>query len=333
MNGDILITGASGFIGREAVRAARAQGSLVYAMVRRAASIPQEWQADKTIIPVVCDLARDDIDLPNVKTVLHTAAALTGDEATHLRDTDSATRALIAAIEAQSNPPHLVLLSSIAVYDTLSLPENATLDEATNIEPDPAGRDAYCRAKLAQEAIALMAAEAGGFALTILRAGAVFGPGRLWNGHIGVGIGPLLLRFGGGGQVPVCSVAHCAAALVSAANLPPDTGAIDIVNVLDDDLPDRARFVKALQGAGCPKWVLPLPWQMLDILAKALALVPVLRSRLPGLLRSPIIHARLKPLKYSTERLHEKYSLKSKLGFEAAMHRALDAQSQHPRGD
>jgi len=318
----VLVTGAGGFIGRHIVQAARARGYDVRAVVRHKDGILEGWTVDNAITPVVCDLSNDAPNLDGVDCVIHAAASMAGDDAIQARTTIAATETLLGRILAQDSPPHLVLVSSISVYDTLPLPVGGVMDEDCALESDPEGRDAYCRAKLAQEAMVQDAVKAGNLAVTILRPGAIYGQGRVWNDHIGVGFGPVLVRFGRRGQVPVCAVTHCADAIVRAVDNAPETGAVDVVNVLDDDLPDRARFVRILRSGGWPKFVVPLPWLGLDGLA--VMLEPVFGARLPGLLRRRVLHARLKPLTYSNEKLREQYGLDSPDWFETEMLRALD---------
>ncbi len=68
----ILVTGATGTVGRPLVRALRARGAAVRALVRDAGAVPAEW--DDGVEPVVADL--DDAGSP--------AAAAEGIEAVHL---------------------------------------------------------------------------------------------------------------------------------------------------------------------------------------------------------------------------------------------------------
>ncbi len=311
----IMITGAAGFVGKHTVEAARSRGHKVCAVVRRAKSIPQSWRDDAGITPMICDLGTNPAGLglamENVDTVIHIAASLTGDDATQMQDTIAATKTVLAGISEQSHPVHLVLASTMSVYDTMSINAGRTVDERTKIEPNPAKRDAYCRAKLAQEA---MCRDAVSPDLSILRIGAVFGKGRIWNSHLGMAIGPILLRLGGRGELPICYVKHCAKALVLAAQNP-----AVVVNVVDDNLPDRTEFIAALKKNGWPKFVIPLPWKILDVLASIIGLLPITP---PGLLRKPVLHARMKPLKYSNKNLREQLGWTSDYSFEQAMHEA-----------
>ena len=153
-----------------------------------------------------------------VDAVIHAAAAMSGDEARMQRDTVTATEKTMQAV-AKAKVARVVLVSSLSVYGTGALRAGALVDEDTPLERCPALRDAYCRAKLAQEIAALDGARASGTDLCILRAGAVWGPGRLWNAHLGLALGPVLLRLGKDGQIPLIHVETCAEALVRAAEI------------------------------------------------------------------------------------------------------------------
>jgi nucleoside-diphosphate-sugar epimerase len=267
---------------------------------------------------------------------------MSGDDGYHAHNTLRPAEILLtAAANRAGSPPRLVMVSSIAVYNAAALAEGATLDETTPLEANPDARDAYCRSKLALEALTLWAADAHNLKVRIMRPGAVFGPGRLWNGHIGQALGPLVVQMEKRGQVPVSFVNHCAEALVLAAERPvehddrtgpPAGGRVEIINVLDDDLPDRARYMEALRGSGWPRFVVPGSWRPLAGLADMLSYLgeraPVVKSKLPGLLRPAIIHSRMKPLAYSNARLHDRLGWQSGLSFEEAMRRSYTGKHE-----
>ena len=268
---NILVTGAAGFVGSAALAEALARGHAARGLVRAQA-----------------DLATDDLSqvLAGVDVVIHCAAALHGDDATQARDTGLATQRLIAAMSHQSARPKLVLVSSMNVYAG-DLPPGTLIDETTPTEPAPALRDAYTRAKLGQEA----AVAASGLTCCILRVGAVWGPGHVWNAHLGVPLGPVLIRIGATGELPLAHVRNVALALVIAA----ETGT-GIINVVDDNRPSPKDYVAALRRDGWPKLVVPLPWRLFDLLCG----LP-----LPGgLFRRPTLRARMMPRRYTNARLH-----------------------------
>ncbi|VVT03389.1 Oxidoreductase, Gfo/Idh/MocA family protein [Roseovarius sp. EC-HK134] len=267
---NLIVTGAGGFLGRAVMAEARARGHAVRGLTR----------AD-------VDLATDDLGgfFEDVDCVIHLAGALSGDWAVQTSDTLNATRRLIAAMQAQPLPPRLVLSSSIAVYSADAM---GVVTEATPLEDHPEQRDAYARAKLAQEAML----RESSLRHTILRPGAILGPGRVMNAHLGPGIGSALILMEQGGEVPVVSLADCARAFALAAEAPGEGRAL---NILGADLPTRARYVAALRRTGWPRHVVPLNWRL--ILPLAWLLSP-LGARLPGLLRPAVLRARMRPLRY-----------------------------------
>lgn len=267
---NLLVTGAGGFLGRAVVAEARAQGHAVRGVTR----------AD-------VDLVTGDLSglLDGIECVIHLAGALSGDCAVQARDTLTATRRLIAAMQAQPLPPRLVLASSIAVY---SADASGVVTEATPIEARPERRDAYARAKLAQEGMLRVS----GLRHTILRPGVILGPGRLMTAHLGPGMGGTLILMERGGEVPIVSLNDCARAFVLAAETPGEGRAL---NILGADRPTRARYVAALRRTGWPRHVLPLNWRLLAPLAWLL--LP-LGARVPGLLRPAVLRARMRPLRY-----------------------------------
>jgi nucleoside-diphosphate-sugar epimerase len=182
-------------------------------------------------------------------------------------------------------PPRVVLASSIAVYDADA---SGVVTEATPLEAAPARRDAYARAKIAQEGML----RDSGLRHTILRPGAIIGPGRVWNPHLGPVIGGVLMLMERHGEVPLVSLTDCARAFVLAAEMPGEGRAL---NILGRDRPTRARFVATLRQAGWPRHVLRLNWRLL--LPLAWCLVP-LGDRVPGLLRPAVLRARMRPVRY-----------------------------------
>ncbi|SMY06879.1 NAD-dependent epimerase/dehydratase family protein [Flavimaricola marinus] len=304
---NLLVTGAGGFLGQAVVTAAMARGHWVRAIVRRETTLADGAVAE------ICDLGRDAIDLTGIDAVIHCAAALSGDDAAQERDTVAPTRALVAAIAGMDRPPRLVLTSSLSVYEYRSLASGSTLTEHAALETDADSRDAYTRAKLAQEAVAQEALTD----LWLIRAGLIYGPGRVWNAHLGVGIGPMLVRIGGTGELPLIHLTDCAEAMVLAAETP--IGEPRPLNLIGDDLPDRSRFITAFRSSGWPKVVVPLPWQILDAVRRLLRPFP----GLPGLLRPASLRARMMPLRYVNDAAKSALGWKPQIPFDAGIAAAL----------
>ncbi|TCL00737.1 nucleoside-diphosphate-sugar epimerase [Shimia isoporae] len=312
----IAVTGATGFIGRRTVEAARIAGLELRVFARRAEAVPAHWRQDAGIDITVLDLASTEnlADyLDGVQSVIHCAAAMAGD---HESDTLDATQTLIEAV-VKAEVPHVVLAASLSVYDVTSLSDGDTLSELckTGVK----GRDVYAAAKYEQEDMLHAASVLYGFALTTLRLGAVWGPTRLFNAHIGPAVGPVLFSIDGGGKLPLCDVELAAECLVKASQ---SANGAETINVIDDDQPSRRRFTNAFRAIGWPAVVLPLPLSLMRLIARVTPNTPAV----PGLLRRPVLEARHKPLHYSNELMHKRLGPVTNLPFEIAMQNAIEKE-------
>jgi hypothetical protein len=119
------------------------------------------------------------------------------------------------------------------------------------------------------------------------------------------------------GQLPICHISTCAEALIKAAEHP----ATGPINVLDEDLPWRDRYLNCLKGR--PALTLPLNWQLVMPIARLLAALG-LDAHLPGLLRPKVLRARFLPLHYDNSRMRNVLDIRQSHGFEALMHEAQE---------
>jgi nucleoside-diphosphate-sugar epimerase len=160
----ILVTGASGFVGRHIVGQLTDGGYSVRALVRR---------TPRQAFPPSVELAIGDLSQPEsyasalegLSAVVH--AALTD----NLSDEPRATAALFDR-GARAGIRKFVHLSSIAVYGN---PPSGDITEET--APIPSS-DAYSRTKLAIEEA--LEATSTGVEIAVLRLGCVYGPGGGW---------------------------------------------------------------------------------------------------------------------------------------------------------
>jgi len=318
----VLITGAAGGLGRAVAAEARRRGWRVRAMVRGAP--PAAWRDDPGVEIVAVDLAapeaRAALDgaLVGARAVVHAAGRLSGGDAQHARDTVGPTKTLLAALAALKAPPALALISSLSVYGYAAMPTWAALDETTPLEPDPQLRDAYARAKLAQERLAMRAAQEDGLTVRALRVGALVAPERLGAARLGFSLGPALLIVGGSTPIPAIATTDCAAAVMAAVETPPGRsdlpvfsgGGFEAINLVAPDPPDQAALAQVLRRAGRVRLVLRLPARPLRLAAQAFALVgaflPGLARRLPTPLRLEAFDARFKPLRFPAARMEDR---------------------------
>ncbi len=179
MNGCVLVTGASGFIGRAlAPRLVRAG----YA-VRAAARRPQDLAASPGLTPVLLpDLAAHDIAweplLAGVTHIVHLAglahATARLPEAAYMAVNAHATESLAAAAR-RLGIARLLLVSSVRA-------QIGTVSDRIITESDvPVPTDAYGRSKLAAERMMQVALAGGGTEGVVLRPVLVYGPGVKGN--------------------------------------------------------------------------------------------------------------------------------------------------------
>ena len=129
----VLITGASGFIGRATVAAALKAGLEVIAVQRTA----KESGTDvtyvstdltvRTAIPTLVDA------LAGCDAVIHLTAAMSGDPMDHKRLTLGGTEHVIDAMK-QAGTRHLTLASSITVFDVSNVAVGGTLTDDCPLE-------------------------------------------------------------------------------------------------------------------------------------------------------------------------------------------------------
>lgn len=297
----VLVTGASGFLGRAVVRKALDAGHTVLAMVRPASD--PEFADSARLTIVRGDLRQRGNWCPRVaeaEVVIHCAAAPTGDLAEQFAGTVLATENLLACLPAGLS--RFVHISSFSVYDFASLRSGATLDENSPIEPRPEARDAYTWTKLLQERMVRDHCDRSGLPLVVIRPGAIYGPGKDWDFGRALALGKLDLVFAPLARSRFTFVDNCADAIVAAATVPEAAG--KTFNIVDDDLPSNAGYHRACRRAGAPAGAaLPVPWAVVAAAGWLVRLVNRTfcggRARLPEFLDYRRQQARWKPLRYS----------------------------------
>lgn len=306
----IFVTGATGFVGRYVVAAALGRGHQVRAVVRPSSS-------GSDLGPLLdhpgLELARVDLRSPaglvdaldDVETVIHLAAAKSGDFYTQFAGTVAATENLLAAM-VEAGRHQLVAVSTFSVYDYHALSDGTTLTEATPIALDPARLDEYARTKLLQEELYRQFAADPAHRTVILRPGMIYGRDYLWHDLLGAGLGPRYLRVGSRATLPMLYVENCAEAMILAAEGLADPAAGldgETINLVDDDLPTQGRYVELVSAVMEPPPSLLVPWSAMrlaaGVLDKANDVLLGGRAKFPGIVVPDRLHARFKPLSYT----------------------------------
>jgi len=271
----ILVTGASGFLGRAVVerlcahKIARVRcfvrpRSNRYRLEQLQREHPDcriEYFAGNLTSPADCRGA-----LEGITTVFHLAAQMKGAPASIFLNTVVASNRLIEAM-LETGTRRTVLVSSVAVYGPMHGPPTATLDEATPIERCAQMRDVYSQAKLWQESLFRRFWGDSGHELVVLRPGVIYGEGgQEFSPRVGLKIGNWLWRFGRNNVLPLTYVRNCAEAVVVAGL---ELGATGCYNVVDDDLPTVTEYLNQYR-----RWVgsirsIWIPWWLTRCLSRA----------------------------------------------------------------
>jgi nucleoside-diphosphate-sugar epimerase len=319
----ILITGANGFVGQACVQEARARGLEVVAVYRSAPL--RAWVLDEGILPQQADLsdassvAKLGEALHGVQSVIHAAAHL-GDSAVALHeDTITGTKTLLHAMEGSA--AHLVLVSSISVYDNSQIPMGSSLTEDSPLIPGNAGEWGYGAAKRAQEDLCRGAPHP----LWILRPGAIYGPGRSWHALLGVLTKGVQCTASSEGELPIAEVGNVAQALVSAALRTPE--GCEVLNVFDDARPTRSEYVAQHRRlAGWPRVAINLPLRLWYGVAYLLS---PFGPRLPQLFQRRGLDQRVKALRHPNTALRMRLGGEDRGTFAVQLKQAIEGGHGH----
>lgn len=327
----ILVTGATGFVGRYTVAAALARGHRVAAVLRPASSgrelgaLLDHPGVEAVRVDLRSRAALVDA-LRGADSVIHLAAAKSGDFYTQFAGTVVATENLLWAMD-EAGMGQLVAVSTFSVYDYKALPGGSLLTETTPIDADPVKRDEYARTKLLQEE--LYRSFGAGHRTVIVRPGLIYGRDELWHALLGAELGPRFLRVGAKAILPLLYVENCAEALVLAAEkLAEDPSPVDgeTINLVDDDLPTQGRYVDLVSAVMEPPASVFVPWPVMRVAADALDKVNQValggRAKFPGIIVPAKLHGRFKPFCYTNAKARRLLGWTPRFTTEEAVRRA-----------
>jgi predicted dehydrogenase/nucleoside-diphosphate-sugar epimerase len=258
----ILVTGGSGFLGRQVLRELRQSGYRVRASVRR---VPPARSRVPGVEYVEADLGRTfpaEV-LAGVSVVAHLAAETAGDKAAHERNTIVATRNLLDAMQA-AGVRRLINIGSVAVLK----PGPRVLREDSPVDRGNLSRGPYVWAKAEAECLALERAASGAIDVRTIRLGPLVDfadytpPGRL-----GRDVARLFVAMGSrSSELSVCDVGTAARVIRYCADnfesAPPMVNLVEVPATTRGDLADRLRKTRPeLKFFWMPFWMLrTLAW-------------------------------------------------------------------------
>ena len=249
----VLVTGGSGFLGREVVAALRARGRRVRVVARR---LPAPWDRLPDVEYVASELAAAPLAsvLADVDVVVHCAAETAGGWDEHQRNSIDATAAVVRAAAA-ARVRGVLHVSSLAV---LAERGDRVGDDAP-LHADSRERGPYVWGKLESERLAVQLGAELGVAVRVVRPGALVDyqayepPGRLGKrlGDIFVAVGSPAERLG---VVEVQFAGRVLAWLCDRVEAAPAA-----LNLLSPTLPTRRELVERLRRVNPDLAVVRIP--------------------------------------------------------------------------
>lgn len=323
----VVVTGASGFLGRVTVAALLARGHRVRALVRDARRM-EGIRAGVQLETVERNL-RDARDLAPVlegaDAVLHLAVTMEGDDFSMLAGTIAGTERLLDAM-ARSDCRRLVLCSSFSVYDWERM--RGIVSEASPIAENAHRYGAYAAAKLWQERLARRAEQSQGLRLSIVRPGFIWGSGNDYLACLGQRVSRHHLVFGPFRRLPLTHVENCADLLGRVLEDPRSIG--ETFNAVDDDSVRAWHYVgHYIRGTASSGVRVPLPYLSVRLLVETFHRLSQWifagRGKLPSLFVPARFVTRFGPFRYSTSKLRDVLGWRPPLSFAECTRRTWGA--------
>jgi predicted dehydrogenase/nucleoside-diphosphate-sugar epimerase len=244
----ILVTGASGLLGRALLDRLRRSGESVRVLVRRRSADLEGLPGVQIVYGDLGDPQAVDRAVAGVQRVYHLGAAMRGRWADFDAGTVTATSNVVQSC-LKHDVERLVYVSSVTVLDYAGQSPRAIVDESAPLEPHPEKRGSYTRAKLLAEQMVVDASRRRGLRAVVVRPGQIVGPGSeavspygaitLAGRWIAIGAGRL--------KLPLVHVNDVVEGLLAAATRPDVCGSI--FHLVDPAAVTQRDYISRCQAA------------------------------------------------------------------------------------
>jgi nucleoside-diphosphate-sugar epimerase/predicted dehydrogenase len=243
----ILVTGATGFLGRRVVKTMVQKGYSVRALARKLSSIENLKGLDAEVFfGDVASIESLSPALEGIDYVIHAAADTTGREVDGQISTIQGTRNVIDLCE-RFEIKKLVYISSCNVYGVADYKSGQIVTEECSLERFPLRRGPYTHSKLEAEEMIRRSMKRGRTPIVCLRPGTIFGPGgEIFTPMMGFSLGEKLFAIIGSRKLilPLIYIDNLVEAIIQAMNKVTSAG--KIYNVVDIDKLTKKDYVDRL---------------------------------------------------------------------------------------
>jgi nucleoside-diphosphate-sugar epimerase len=322
----VLVTGATGLIGKSLVRRLLEQGQQIRVLVRREPS--PEFMNDSRIDVFLGDLgdsAAVERAVAGAKTVYHVGAAMTGGAHDHERGTVAGTRNIVESV-LKHGVQRLVYISSLSCLHAAIASETSQITESWPIEVAPQKRGFYTQAKTAAETIVRDAVTRRHLPAVILRPGRVFGPGAaLITAEIARKVGNRFIVLGDGNRkLPMVYVEDVIDAIILASEKSNFDGSV--FHIVDDEPITQNQLLEQYRENCAPNAdVRHIPLPIIYTVAFALQFLGnVLRRSVP--LTPYRLRSALAPMNFDCTQAHTQLGWSPRVGIRSGIRSTISAE-------
>jgi nucleoside-diphosphate-sugar epimerase len=321
----ILVTGASGFLGRRLVAALIEGGFEVRALIRT--ETQQALLGSLGAEPVLGDVSdRESLAsaFTDVDFVVHAAADTSGSIEAGRLSTIKGTRNVLELC-SRYQVGKLVYISSCSVYGIAERTVESRVDENSPLEPHPDKRGPYSCAKFEAEQLVLDYIEVGSTATVCLRPGTIYGPcGEPYTPMLGFSRRDKLFAVIGNGRfvLPLVYVDNLVDAIIASLLNKASDG--QVYNVVDPERVDKELYMRNLIGKLYPEAkYFYFPYRLLFMIVLCQEMIfKILRGK-PCLTRYRLISSQ-KSVVYDSGKIQRQLGWQQRVSFAEAICRIAE---------
>jgi len=323
--GKVLITGASGFLGRRASEMLLKDGFLVRGLVRKYSRIDNLQYLDAEIFfGDVADAKSLEHAFEGVDYVVHAAADTSGTEQGARQVTIEGTRNILDLC-ASHQVKKLVYISSCSVYGPENYHDGQVIDENASLEKFPKRRGIYSWAKLEAEKIVMDYMAQDKVSVACLRPGTIYGPGgENFSPIMGFSLGNKIFAVIKKDQffLPLIYIDNLVQAIIASMLHNQSTG--QVYNVIDSQQVDKKQYMdmfirKLYPEARC----LYVPYSILSAAVWFQEKIFRMLNKKPVLTRYRLISSQ-KPIIYDSSKIMNHLGWEPLFSFNQAVDRIVE---------